>query len=128
MSTTPSGDAARRSRNCSEDAAGGNELLRVDHKRIGAVAANQPMLAKQPNVSRLAYRDGWRLRRLVRVGQASIPVERQRCYFVGAKAYQLEVEIECLEIAKLYLEQIIIPVGIQRQLVVGQHIGALLGL
>ena len=60
--------------------------------------------------------------------QPSILVERQRRYFVGAKADQAKIEVERLEVAKLDLEKIIIPAGIQRQLVVGQHVGALLGL
>jgi hypothetical protein len=66
----------------------------IDHKRIGAVAANQPMLAKQPNIAKLAYRDGWRLRRFVRVRQSSILVERERRYFVGAITDQIEVEVD----------------------------------
>jgi hypothetical protein len=58
----------------------------IDHQRIGAVAANQPVPPEQPNIAKLAYRDGWHIGRLVRVSQASILVERQSSYLIGAKA------------------------------------------
>jgi hypothetical protein len=99
----------------------------IDHLSVGAVAANQPMLAKQPSVSRRAHRDRWRIGRFVRIGQAA-PIERQSSYLIGAKADQAKVKVERLEVAKLDLEKIIVPAGVHRQLVVGQHIGALLGL
>jgi hypothetical protein len=39
---------------------------------------------------------------------------------------QAEVEIEVLQSLKLLRQQILVPAGIERQLVVGQHIGAFL--
>jgi hypothetical protein len=76
----------------------------IDHKRIGAVAANQPMLAEEPDVAKLADWDCWRLRRVIRVRQPSIFVERQRRYFIGAKTDQIEVEVERLQLSNLNLE------------------------
>ena len=98
----------------------------ADHERIGAVAANQPMLAKQPNVARRARRDGRRIRRFVRVRQPSILVERQRRYFVGAKADQAKIEAGTLQVVDLDAQHGVVPAGVQRQLIVRKHIGALL--
>ncbi len=80
------------------------------------------MLAEQPNVAGRADRDHGRLRRLIRVRQPSILAERERRNFVGAKTDQIEVEAEPLQFGNLNLEQRIIPTGVQRQLVIGQHI------
>jgi len=98
----------------------------LDHKRIGAVAAHQPMLAKQPNIARLAHRDRRRLGRIVRVRQPSILVKRQRRYFISVKTDQIEVEGKPLQLSNLDLEQVIIPARLQRELIVREHIGALL--
>ena len=45
----------------------------TDHLRIGAVAADQPMPAEQPDIPRAADRFGQRLRHFVGVGEAAAP-------------------------------------------------------
>ena len=42
--------------------------------------------------------------------------------------FQVDVEVERAQIGKLALEQGAVPAGIQRKLVVRQHVGPLLGL
>ena len=42
--------------------------------------------------------------------------------------FQVDVEVERPQIGELAPEQILVPTGIQRQFVVCQHIGALLGV
>ena len=67
-----------------------------------------------------------RIGRLVRVGQPSILVERQRRYFVGAKADQPKIEAGTLQVVDLDAQHGVVPAGVQRQLIVRKHIGALL--
>jgi hypothetical protein len=50
----------------------------LDHKRIGAIAADQEMLAEQPNVAGLAYRDCRLFRYIVRIRQSDTPAQRKR--------------------------------------------------
>jgi len=43
----------------------------ADHERVGAIAADQPVPAEQPDIAKRAYGICRRLRRFVRIGEAA---------------------------------------------------------
>ena len=96
------------------------------HRRV---AAQQPVLTQHPQIARLRDRLLRQRRRLVVLGQARPAVARQQpLQLARAEADQPEVEAELREIRQLEPQQRLVPAGVQRQLVVGQHVGALLRL
>ena len=101
----------------------------LDVGQHGRVAAQQPVLAQHPQIARLRDRLLRQRRRLVVLGQARPAVARQQPLQLAlAEADQPEVEAELREIGQLEPQQRLVPAGVQRQLVVGQHVGALLRL
>ena len=95
-------------------------------RAVGAVAADRPMRSEQPGVAGPRHRVGLGLRRLVGVGQPLVAAE-QRHELTGVEAEQPEVGPHFAQVGELDPEQRVVPAGVQRQLVVGQHVGALLG-
>ena len=100
----------------------------LDDRRIGAVAADEPVLAEEPDVARPADGSLGRLRDLVGIGEAGRAEAGEGGDLVVAEAGQRQVEAEAFEIAELERQQFGIPAGVQRQLVVGDDVGALLRL
>ena len=96
------------------------------HRRV---AAEQPVLTEHPQIARLRDRLLRQRRRLVVLGQARLALARQQPLQLAlAEADQPEVEAELGKVRQLEPQQRLVPAGVQRQLVVGQHIGALLRL
>ena len=66
------------------------------------------------------------LRDLVRVGQAGICRASERRDLELVEAGQRQVEAKLAKVAELEPEQLAVPAGVQRQLVVGDDLGSLL--
>ena len=66
------------------------------------------------------------LRDLIGIGEAGRAEAAERQDLVLAEAGQRQVEAEAFEIAELQRQQFGIPAGVERQLVVGDDVGALL--
>ena len=100
----------------------------LDGLGIRAVAADETVGAETPHVARLADRIIRTGRRLVGIGEALAPVRQQRSELEVGEPDQVEVEAEVLEAGDLDAEQIVVPASVEGELVVGDHIGALLRL
>ena len=96
----------------------------VDVLGLAAVAAEQPMVAENPQVARLRDRLVGRLGHLVRIGQPLLHarVEQLR-QLVLREAEQLQVEVHPLEFRQLDRQQLVIPVRQVGRLVVGDAVG-----
>jgi hypothetical protein len=101
---------------------------RRNHRRVRAVAAHQAMAPKHPDVPEPARRILRKGRDLIRIGQPLGPYRKQGTDLDIREARQIELEAELAQFAELEREQRVVPARVQRQLVVGQHIGAPLGL
>ena len=93
---------------------------------IRAVAANQSVPAHDPDVATLRYGMLLKFGNVVRIGQAGRTEAGQRGYLLVSEARERQVEAKVLEFAELQREQFRIPAGVQRQLVVGDDVGAFL--
>ena len=95
------------------------------------VAAQQPMVAQNPEIARLADRVLQRFRNLVlnliarrlAVGQHQQPFQLR-----GVEPNQVEVEALVPQPHQLFRQQRVIPAGLQGDLVIGQDVGPLLRL
>jgi len=78
-----------------------------------------------------AFRAGHHLdvvrRRLVILWLVDIPAERDIGQLGCVESQQVQVELETLQVDQFQPQQLLVPSGIQRQLVVGDDVGALLG-
>ena len=92
------------------------------------IAAEQPVITQHPQIARLGDRLLRQRRCLIVIGQALLPARQQPFQLARAEADQAEVEAEVREIRQLEPQQRLIPAGVQRQLVVGQHVSPLLRL
>ena len=107
----------------------GDTVQRPSHV-LGArgIAADQPVATEDPHVTQAADRVCRSLGRVVRVGQPGRAIHGQRGDLVEREAGHAQVEIERLQIGELDPEQRLVPTGVQGELVVGDDVGALLGL
>ena len=82
----------------------------IDVLGLAAVAAEQPMVAENPQVARLGDRLVGRLGHLVRIGQAVLHarVEHLRQVVLG-EAEQVQVEVHALEGRQFDRQQFVIP-------------------
>ncbi len=85
-------------------------------------------MAQQPDIPRPAGRHLGHARHVVGVGQARGGLGEQRGELVVAEADQAEIGPDLAQVGELDPEQRLVPAGIERELVVGQHVGALLRL
>jgi hypothetical protein len=67
-------------------------------------------------------------RDLIGVGQARRSDREQPGQLVIGEASEGEVEAEALQVTQLKSQQVVVPAGVQRQLVIGDDVGALLRL
>ena len=97
----------------------------VQEREVAAVAAADNMLAEPPDVAWPRSRGGRNGRDHVVLG---ILGPQQQIEFAGGEPGEAQIEIKRGKLAKLLLEQVEVPPGIEGDLVVGQAQGALLGL
>ena len=104
-----------------------------DHAAIQRVAADKPVRPEPPDISRPTAR-----RRSVRLGE---PIICRIALFLGRKALDqlvdlsdrkardadVEAEVSVHQLLQLEGEQLLVPAGVEGELIVGQHIGPLLG-
>ena len=96
--------------------------------RVGAVAAEKAMLAEEPDIAGLSDGSlGW-FGNVVGIGKAGDADLHQARHLFIAEAGEGEIEAEILQRLELSLEEFEVPAGIERQLVVGDDVGLLLGL
>jgi hypothetical protein len=103
----------------------------LDVGQCRGVAAQQAMVAQDPEVARLADRVLWRLRNLVLsliARRLAVGQRQQALQLRGVEANQVEVEALVAQPSQLFRQQRIIPARLQRELVVGDQIRPLLGL
>jgi hypothetical protein len=88
------------------------------------------MPAELPDVTALGERLGRRLGHRLGIGEPGLQrgLGEQLLDLAVEEAGEVEVEAGLLQFAQLKGEQRVVPTGVQRQLVVGDHIGALLQL
>ncbi|MBK6403258.1 MAG: hypothetical protein IPF74_15770, partial [Rhodocyclaceae bacterium] len=93
----------------------------------GAIPAHDPMPPQHPHITQARHRQSRRWRDGVRVGKASISCRRKHgVKLVPPEAGQADVVTHAIKLDHFELEHFLIPPGIQRQAVVGDHIGAAL--
>ena len=101
---------------------------------IPCVPTQQPVAAKAPEVAEAAHRRRLRLERRHLVGSRVVAFAGrtldQKVDLGRGKAghRQIEAELEAGQLGQLQRQQLAIPAGQLGQPVIGQHIGALLGL
>ena len=100
----------------------------ADIRRRRAVAAQQAMIAEEPDIAGNRDRLLGQLRHLVGIGQAGIAVRGEGRPLRLAEADQVEVEAKNLQLAQFEPEQFLVPAAVERQLVVGDRVGLLLRL
>ena len=99
----------------------------LDGRRVGAVAAHQPVASQQPDVAQPADWHLGRGRHVVGIGEARRQVGQQARDFVGVEAGEREVEAVGLQLSELDAQQVVVPPSGEGQSVVSQHVGAALG-
>ncbi len=74
----------------------------LDHRRVGAVAAGEPVPTQQPDVAETRDRVGRRLRCLIRIGQPRVRrgLAEQFLDLAGREAGQAEIEARRLEVGQ----------------------------
>ena len=96
---------------------------------LRSVAAEHAMLPEQPEVASHRDRRFRDLRDAVLVGETLVRILRgqQLRQFLVIEADQAEIEVLVLERGEFQAKQFVIPTGIQREFVVRDDVGALLG-
>lgn len=93
--------------------------------RARGVAAQQPVLAKEPQVAAPRYRPLGRLRDCALIGEARRRFGRQQARNeVWLETNQPDVEIRCRQIGEFHLQDVIIPPGVLGELVIGEDLSA----
>ena len=87
------------------------------HRR--AVPTHQPVLAQQPHITQHGDRVVGGSRRIVWICQALGNRGQQRLQFLLAEPDQRQIEVLLLQRLQLLAQQISIPAGIDRNLIVG---------
>ena len=86
---------------------------RFDIGPRGAVAAQQTMLAQQPDIAGARHRIARQIRHVVRIGEALGALSGKSQALGLGKADQIEVKAKNLQLAQLKPEQLFVPAGIQ---------------
>ena len=94
----------------------------------GGVSAEQAVVAQEPEIARAREGIGWRGRGLVGEGGGRARSGEEVVDLARLEADQVEVDPESLKVGDLGGEQALVPAGVERELVVGQQVGPLLGL
>ena len=91
---------------------------------LAAVAAEQTVLAENPQVAGLGDRLVGRLRHLVGVAEPFRDARiEQPGQFVGVEAQQPQVEVRGLQVGQFERQQLEVPLGERGRLVVGDPVG-----
>ena len=90
---------------------------------LAAVAAEQAVVAEEPQVARLRDRLVGRLGHVVGVGQALVRLRpEQPQQLVGGEAGQVQVEVHLLELGQLERQLVVVPARHRGRLVVGDAV------
>ena len=96
-------------------------------RRYRCVAAEQPVVAEEPEIARPCNRVDWRLGNIVLVAgsdRLSVQPGKQAIKLALREAKQLQVDAVFLEAGQLGRQRRVVPAGIDRDLVVGDAEGA----
>ena len=99
---------------------------RLQERCVAAVAAADPMIAKDPDITRRGARDlrHRRDRLVVRIRRAF----QRDVNLAGREPRGRQVNLECCQLTQLQFQQLGVPAGVQGNLVVGQPKCPLLGI
>ncbi|CAM3827112.1 hypothetical protein CADE109221_11800 [Castellaniella denitrificans] len=99
--------------------------------RVGARAAHDAVAAQRPDVAWAAHRNVGLRRCGIGVGGArgrSIQFSQQHLDLIVGETSQAQVVVHVRQIPQLGGEHRLVPARVQRQLVIGDHVGAFLGV
>src|SRR5512132_290045 len=106
-----------------------NRLLIVhdadDVVRLGAVAAQETVIAEQPQIARARYRVRWRLGHDVFAGETTVVAvewRRQPIELFLVETGEVEIEPGGVECVQFRCQQLLIPLTRQHQLVIGNAV------
>ena len=86
------------------------------------------MLAQNPDITQHAHRIGGHLGNVIRIGQPLGLLGQHCSKLVVAESDQAKIKAIIAQPLHLAGQHFHVPASIQRQLVVGNHVGALLGV
>ena len=99
-----------------------------DNESISRIAADQTMVAEDPDIAGLADRNHRRFRNFIGICQALIGIRQQFGEFIGREAGQAQIEIVALQLRELECQKLQVSACVQSELVVRKYIGAFLFL
>jgi hypothetical protein len=101
----------------------------LDVLEVGGIAAHDAVVAADPDVAERRDDVDHRLGQIVRVAIRIAGLRVEQVVDLGRQeAGQAKVEVQIAQLEQLVLEHFDVPARVERQLVVGEHVGLALGL